>query len=167
MTDLDLIRTVLVVSRLPYRRPSNRSAAGVLSEGCGTCSTKHVLLAELVRENWPKQNMRLWHRVYKVTPELAEALWGSQVSVVVPAAGLIDVHTFATIEVEGGNVIVDATFPLESWDGVSDIPVACGPGDDYAAREDVLGTKAKLVERWCDPAVREPFIERLVASTAP
>jgi hypothetical protein len=165
--DLDIVQTVVIVSRLPYRRPTDRSPAGVLSEGCGTCSTKHMLLAELVRENWPDRDMKLWHRVYKVSPRLAEALWGTQVSSVVPADGLVDVHTFATIDGARANVIVDATFPLGGWDGVSHIPVACGPGDDYPAGQEVLATKAKLVEQWCDPAVREPFIERLVQSTAP
>ena len=40
------------VRALPYGRNSERSDWGlVLSEGRGTCSTKHALLAELAREN--------------------------------------------------------------------------------------------------------------------
>ena len=40
------------VRSLPYGRNSDRSDWRlVLSEGCGTCSTKHALLAKLAREN--------------------------------------------------------------------------------------------------------------------
>lgn len=40
------------IARLPYGRNSNREDFGlVLSEGKGTCSSKHALLAELALEN--------------------------------------------------------------------------------------------------------------------
>jgi len=162
ITGLSLVETVLVVSRLPYARPSDRSAAGVLSEWRGTCSTKHMLLADLVHENWPERNVRLWHRVYTLSPDLAASLWGSHASTLVPRGGLVDVHTYGTIQVaDATGVIVDATFPVERWDGVSNMTLACGKGVDCPAGNDVLGTKAQLVARWCDPAIRERFIDGL------
>ena len=158
---MPLVDVVLDVSRIPYGRNHDRSARGVIAEGRGTCSTKHLLLAQIVDEQWPDLRPTLWHRVYRVTPELAEARWGPPVARVVPAAGLVDVHTFAVVTVDGRPTQIDVTFPLEEWDGVADIPLACGDGDDYPGGSDPLAAKALLVEAHCDPAVREPFIAAL------
>jgi hypothetical protein len=163
--DLDLIGVALTISRIPYGRPSQLSPLGVVQEWKGTCSTKHVLLAAVVEEAWPAEQMALWHRPYLVTRELATARWGSRVATVVPPDGLLDVHTFATLARDDGPVSVDVTFPLGSWDGRSGIPLACGPGEDHPAGDDPLASKARLVQTYCDPGVREPFIAALAAST--
>jgi hypothetical protein len=48
------------VSELPYGRNSDRSGYRLaLSEGRGTCSTKHALLAELAREHGHPVDLRL------------------------------------------------------------------------------------------------------------
>jgi hypothetical protein len=156
-----LVDVVLEVSRIPYGRNHDRSARGVIAEGRGTCSTKHLLLAQIVDERWPELHPTLWHRVYRVTPALAAARWGSAVARLVPVAGLVDVHTFAVLTLDGRATQVDVTFPLDDWDGVADIPLASGDGDDYAGGPDALAAKALLVEEHCDPAVREPFIAAL------
>jgi hypothetical protein len=158
---LELVDVVLDVSRIPYGRNHDRSARGVIAEGHGTCSTKHLLLAHIVDERWPELQPTLWHRVYRVTRALAEARWGAPVARVVPADGLVDVHTFAVVTVGGRATQVDVTFPLATWDGVADIPLACGDGDDHPAGPDPLATKSVLVLQHCDPAVREPFIAAL------
>jgi hypothetical protein len=160
---MDLVTTALTISRIPYGRPGRLTARGVLDEWIGTCSTKHMLFAAVVSESWPELRPRLWHRPYLVTRELATSRWGGQVAGAVPATGLVDVHTFATLELDHGPVSVDVTFPLPAWDGESAIPLACGPGLDHPAGDDVLASKAQLVARHCDPAVREPFIAALAA----
>jgi hypothetical protein len=161
---VQLVDVVLEISRIPYGRPSDRSARGVSAEGCGTCSTKHMLFAEIVEERWPELQPMLWHRVYLVTPELAEQRWGMHVAGAVPPDGLVDVHTYAVVTIDGRATQVDVTFPLTAWDGVSDIPLACGDGADYPAGSDPLASKAVLVKEHCDPAVREPFIAALSAA---
>lgn len=161
----DLIDVVEAIRAVPYRRPADRTAAGVVREWVGTCSTKHALLSHLVAERFPHATCRLVHRVYRLTPELADADFGSAAAAAVPREGLIDVHTYATIEREGHSTVVDVTFAGEPrWDGRSDMPLACGAGTDYDAGEDALATKAALVERYCDPAVRERFIRALGGS---
>jgi len=155
---LDLRTVVGEVSRIPYGRPSELSADGVVSEWCGTCSTKHMLLAVLATACERPHPVRLWHRPYRLTRSLAIELFAPQVAAAVPADGLVDVHTFATIGIEGRAVQVDVTFPIEDWDGSSDLPLACGDGTDVPAGPAPLETKADLVARYCDPALREPFI---------
>jgi len=163
-SELDLVKTVLAVSRIPYGRPSVLTPDAVLDEWHGTCSTKHLLLAEMAREEWPRTGPELWHRPYLVTRELARERWGSTVAETVPEDGLVDVHTFATLEVDGRRVNVDVTFPLAGWDGRADVPLACGDGDNHPAGDDPLATKADLVRRHCDPEIREPFLAALAAA---
>lgn len=158
---LDLKDTVLAISRIPYGRPGRLTPRGVLRDWRGTCSTKHLLLAVIVRAEWPDVALRLWHRPYRVTPDLAEDRWGAGVAGHVPREGLVDVHTFATIEREVRPVRVDVTFPLRAWDGITDTPLACGPGEDIPAGGDPLASKAELVDAHCDPTVREAFIAAL------
>lgn len=162
--DLDLPGAVVAISRIPYGRPRRLSASGVLDGWRGTCSTKHLLFAGVAAEAWPDLDPRLWHRPYTVTPRLARERWGSQVAASVPAEGLVDVHTFATVTVGDRGLRVDVTFPLDGWDGASDIPLACGEGPDHPAGADPLASKARLVARHCDPPVREPFIAALAAA---
>ena len=154
----DLIDVVEAIRAMPYRRPADRTPTGVIAEWAGTCSTKHALLEQLVAEGFPGATCRLVHRVYRVMPELARARFGPAAAAAVPPEGLLDVHTYATID----SAIVDVTFAGEPrWNGRSDMPLACGEGTDHDAGEDALSTKAALVDAYCDAAVREPFIAAL------
>lgn len=61
--DASLCQVVNAVQTVPYGRPGARTAEGVIGEWKGTCSTKHALLAQLLRERWPELQPRLVHRV--------------------------------------------------------------------------------------------------------
>jgi hypothetical protein len=160
-SDLDLIGTVLAIGEIPYGRPSERTAAGVITDWRGTCSTKHLLLARLVAERWPHVPVVLWHRVYTVRRAWARARWGPRVAANVPARGLVDVHTFATADVGFGEATIDVTFPVAAWDGTSDMILACGPGVDHLAGTDPIASKSLLVTAHCDQSAREGFIAAL------
>jgi hypothetical protein len=159
---LDLAGVVLEISRIPYARSNVLTSDGVLDEWCGTCSTKHVLLRDLVEADWPAAEPQLYHRVYRVTSDLASRRWGVRVASSVPAEGVMDVHTYATLLIAGQLTTVDVTFSLPAWDGRSPIALACGVGEDHPAGDDVLASKAALVAEHCDPLRREPFIAALV-----
>ena len=154
---------VEAVREIPYKRNSDRSPSGVVEEWVGTCSTKHALLAELL-EDRPEFDLQLVHRVYRLDREQARELFGDETAAFVPADGLVDVHTYATVRIEGRRVRIDVTFPGPLWDGRSDMTLACGEGEDHVASEDPWALKAQLVAQHCDPAVREPFIESLFAA---
>lgn len=149
------------VRAIPYGRPAVRTPEGVVDGWKGTCSTKHALLA-LLLEARPAFDFQLVHRVYRVTPELARERFGETAAEVVPRDGLMDVHTYGTVMIDGERVAIDVTFPSATlWDGRSDMELACGPGDDIPVTDDPWVQKAELVERYCDPDVREPFIAAL------
>ena len=161
MEDRALVDLVEAVRRLEYGRPSERSVEAMLREGRGTCSAKHAYLASEIERAFPDLKPRIVHRVYRVEKAEAEAHYGPGVAQHVPEEGLVDVHRYLTIEIDGARITIDATFPGEPWDGHSALPLACGPGDDVRAGSNPDADKRQLQAEYCDPAVREPFIEAL------
>jgi hypothetical protein len=158
----ELVALVESVRQLPYGRPSDRSVAGMLREGRGTCSTKHLHLAHELARRFPETRPELVHRVYRIDAEAARRMFGRAAAVAVPPEGVVDVHRYLTAEVDGARVAIDATFPgTPPWDGRSPMPLACGPGEDHPAGADPDADKRALEARHCDPAVRERFIAAL------
>ena len=159
-----LVDLVEAVRALPYGRPNDRTVEGMLRERRGTCSTKHLLLARMIAERFPETEPLIVHRVYTLDRAGARELFGLTVAETVPENGLVDVHRYIAIVLEGRRVEIDATFPGPAWDGRSSLPLACGPGRDYPAGEDPDAEKRVLEEQHCDPAVREPFIAALASA---
>ena len=152
---------------VPYGRPQSRTAVGVATEWRGTCSTKHALLQAAALDLFPDIALRLAHRVYRVDPAEVAARYGLEVARIVPAGGVVDVHTYALLERNGRTITIDVTFPGSPWDGASAMPLSCGQGQDFAAGEDPNATKARLVAEYCNPDQREPFIRALSELSRP
>ncbi len=155
---LDLVEAVRAI---PYGRPSDRTVEGMLRERRGTCSTKHLFLVQALEERFPETEPLIVHRVYTLDRPRARGLFGPTVAGVVPEDGLVDVHRYLTITLEGQRIEIDATFPGPAWDGRSSLPLACGYGHDFPAGEDPDAEKRALEEQHCDPTIREPFIAAL------
>jgi len=161
----ELIQLVESVRELAYGRPSDRTVAGMLREGRGTCSTKHLHLARELGRRFPETRPQIVHRVYRIDQRAARRAFGPDAAAAVPAGGVVDVHRYLTAEVDGRRIVLDATFPGGAqWDGRSSMPIACGPGEDHPAGADADADKRALEARHCDPAVREPFIAALAAA---
>jgi orotate phosphoribosyltransferase len=165
--DASLLELVEAVRALPYGRSRERTVEGMLRDGCGTCSTKHLFLARTLAERFPEAGPWIMHRVYTLDREQARELFGAEIADVVPDEGLVDVHRYITILIDGERVEIDATFLGEVWDGRSSLPLACGPGRDYPAGFDPDAEKTALEEQHCDPRVREPFIAALTSTSSP
>lgn len=160
-----LTELVEAVRSLDYGRPSDRSVEGMLRERRGTCSTKHLFLAEALAERFPDTQPQIVHRVYRLERDRADELFGAEVAATVPDAGLVDVHRYLTATVDGRRIVIDATFPGVPWDGHSSMPLSCGPGSDHPASADPDDEKQRLEAENCDPAIREPFIDALARSS--
>ena len=161
-SDASLVELVEAVRELPYGRPSDRTVEGMLRERRGTCSTKHLLLARRLAERFPATEPLIVHRVYRLDRASAQQRYGEHVAQTVPKDdGLVDVHRYVTILLDGQRVTIDATFPGPAWDGRSALPLACGAGDDHPVREDPDVEKRILEREYCVPAVRERFIAAL------
>jgi len=133
----------------------------MLRERRGTCSTKHLFLAEALAERFPETQPQIVHRVYRLDRDRAGELFGKDVAAAVPDAGVVDVHRYLIATVDGRRIVIDATFPGIAWDGRSPMQLACGPGQDYWASSNPDGEKRNLEAEHCDPAIREPFIAAL------
>ena len=142
----ELVALVEWLRGLPYERPSDRTVAGMLREGRGTCSTQHLYLHQQLRERFPGSDPRIVPRVYTAEPE-----------------GVVDVHRYVTAVIDGRRIPLDVTVPGEPWDGRSPMQPACGPGVDHPAGDDPDADKRALEAAHCDPQVREPYIASLVA----
>jgi hypothetical protein len=162
-SDSSLLDLVEAVRALPYGRPSDRSVEGMLRERRGTCSTKHLFLARTLAERFSETEPLIVHRVYRLDRTRARELFDTRVAEIVPEDGLVDVHRYLTIVVDGRRITVDATFPGPPGDGRSSLPLACGPGRDDPAGEDPDAEKRALEVKHCDPEVREPFIAALAS----
>ena len=159
LTNLDVPAVVNAIKAIPHGRPRERTAAGVVQEWRGTCSTKILLLLEVC----PDLPIRIFNRVFRLTRDAANHHLGSTVAAVVPPNGMIDVHTFAKVQVGSAWVTVDLTFPGEAWDGRSDMSIPWGDGDDFDAGDDPIGHKEALIQELGDPAARARFIEAISA----
>jgi hypothetical protein len=151
---------------LPYGRPSDRTVVGMLRQRRGTCSTKHLYLAQVLAASFPETKPLIVHRVYKLDRARARGLFGAAIAGTVPVNGLVDVHRYITVALGGRRIEIDATLPGPTWDGQSPLPLACGPGQDYPVREEPDAEKRALEEQHCDPTIREPFIAALTARSS-
>jgi orotate phosphoribosyltransferase len=166
-SDASLVELIEAVRALPYGRPSDRTVEGMLRERRGTCSTKHLFLARRLAERFPETQPLIVHRVYQLDRSAARKRYGEHVAQTIPEDdGLIDVHRYLTIRVDGQRIAIDATFPGPAWDGHSPLPLACGPGDDHPAGSDPDAEKRALETNHCDPAIRERFIAALTIGTS-
>jgi adenylate cyclase, class 2 len=158
LTARSIIELVDRVRSIPYGRPSDRTVEGMLREQRGTCSTKHLYLAQQLAQRFRATEPEIVHRVYRLDQSRARELFGGEIAQTIPPDGLIDVHRYLTIKIHGQRIAIDATFPGAPWDGRSPMPLACGPGEDIPASKRPDHDKKALERRHCDPAVREPFI---------
>lgn len=165
--EASLCQVVNAVQAIPYGRPEARTPEGVIVEWTGTCSTKHALLAQLLRERWPELQPRLIHRVYRVSRGSVLQRHGSGAAEAVPEGGLTDVHRYLVIILAGQDVTIDITFPGDqAWDGHRSMSLACGAGHDFPAGDYPDAEKAALEASYCDPQVREPFIASLALASS-
>ena len=156
-----LVELVEAVRRLEYGRPSDRSVEAMIRERRGTCSAKHLFLARRLGSLMPSSQPQIIHRVYRIEPKRAGELFGEQAADAVPINGLVDVHRYLTAVVDGRRLVIDATFPGPAWDGASDMPLSCGPGQDYPSVGDPDEEKRRLEVEHCDLELRERFISLL------
>lgn len=159
--DCTLVELVEAVRALRYGRPSDRKVEGMLRERRGTCSTKHLFLAKALAERFPETEPQMVHRVYSLDRNHAARLFGEHVAQAVPPEGIVDVHRYLTVRINGRRITLDATYPGSPWDGRTSLPLACGPGRDFPAGPDPDAEKRALEDEYCDPSVREPLIAAL------
>lgn len=110
---LDSAAVFTLVRDMPYQRASDRRPETTITEWRGTCSGKHYLLQALFAELGLSSKLIACTAVElvdptKIPPDL-ESLYEEA------NRRFVDVHNYLLVSVpEGGEMVVDATFPLSA-----------------------------------------------------
>ncbi len=165
--DCALVELVEAVRALPYGLPSEPTVERVLLEARGTSAGKHLLLAQLLAGRLPETEPAIVHRVYRLDPARALELFGPEIAATVPSEGLVDVHRYLTIAVEGRRIDLDASVPGPPWDGRAPLAPVCGAGRDFPAGADPDADMRTLEHEHCDTQARASFLAALAAAGDP
>jgi hypothetical protein len=149
------------VRAMPYGLPSAGTVESMLLEARGTSATKNLCLAQVLAKRLPETQPALVHRVYRLDRSRALELFGEAIAETIPGDGLIDVHRYLTLAVNGRRVSVDGSVPGPSWDGQTSMEPVCGPGRDFPAGADPDAEMAALEREYCDGEARAPLLAAL------
>lgn len=111
-TEIDLKTAFELVRDMPYERANDRLPETIICEWRGTCSGKHYLLRDLFAElGYRSRVMACTSEAFipqeQLPPEL-QSKWQAC------KGRFVDVHNYLILEHPAGEMIVDATWPLEA-----------------------------------------------------
>lgn len=112
--EIDAEKAFLLVRDMPYIRASSRDPEIIISEWRGTCSGKHYLLKGLFAELGYSSRLIACTTVTHIDPK---KVFGKLRKLLRQSDGrLVDVHNYLVLELPGGEMIVDATWPISNKD---------------------------------------------------
>ena len=110
--EIDAGKAFLLVRDMPYARASSRQPETIIGEWRGTCSGKHYLLKSLFAELGYSSRLIACTTVNHLDPK---RFWGKLRRLLEQSGGrVVDVHNYLVLELPGGDMIVDATWPLST-----------------------------------------------------
>ena len=110
--EIDAEKAFLLVRDMPYIRASSRDAETIIQEWRGTCSGKHYLLKGLFAELGFNSRLIACTAVTHIDPEIAT---GKLRTLLEQSNGrFVDVHNYLVLELPDKEMIVDATWPLDT-----------------------------------------------------
>jgi hypothetical protein len=109
---IDLKRAFTLVRDMPYKRASSRDPEITIQEWRGTCSGKHYLLKQLFEELGYTSKMIVCTTVEHIDPKEVR---GKLRTLLKQSNGrFVDVHNYLILDYPGGQMIVDATWPIST-----------------------------------------------------
>jgi hypothetical protein len=157
------------VRNLPYLSTGDRSIEGILTRRAGSCSSKHILLAELLNHAGVKAQVELvlgdfatpFRVAHKIPISLANAA----------RDGIRDIHNVVRADINGASVILDATWhdamlPFamrvnNAWTGQVDTEIAVDVQKMLGPSIDPAEDKARIIASWpqAEQQRRRRFLE--------
>jgi hypothetical protein len=162
------------VRNIPYGSTGERNPVKIIANHLGSCSGKHILLRDLIRETGGQADvitmLTHFNRGIPVHPDMPEDLRR-----MIEGEDISDFHHYVLVQTGQGNIKLDATWhdaliPYgfrvnDHWDGRGDTTLAAVPIKEYGPVEDIAGLKVKLLGEL--PAnqrdLRARFFRRLTA----
>ena len=160
------------VRNIPYGSTGERDPLKVIANNLGSCSGKHILLRDVLRETGHEAEIITmfthFNRGVPSHPAMPEELRS-----LIEGEDVCDFHHYVRMRQEDGWIRLDATwhdvlipygFPVNhTWKGQGDTVLAATPIREYRSAEDLAAWKIELLER-LTPAqrqLRERFFRRL------
>ena len=110
--EIDVEKAYYLVRDMPYIRASSRDSETIIQEWRGTCSGKHYLLKRLFAEFGYSSRLIACTAVTRVDPKKVQ---GKLRELLEQSGGrFVDVHNYLVLELPGKEMIVDATWPLDT-----------------------------------------------------
>ena len=110
--EIDVEKAFLLVRDMPYIRASSRDPETIIQEWCGTCSGKHYLLKGLFAEFGYSSRLIACTTVNLIDPKKVR---GKLRRLLKQSNGrFVDVHNYLVLELPGKEMIVDATWPINT-----------------------------------------------------
>lgn len=167
---LTVERAFALVRDMPYRRASSRRPEAIVQEWQGTCSGKHYLLADVLRELGLESRVIMC--THRFTPENSAHL-PPDLRELLADGPVPDVHTYLRVNLPEGWTVVDATWPSSAaplgmpvnreFVAGRDMAVACDPIETLPVPEgqDPQEFKEQVIAEFCGASsgVRDRFIE--------
>ena len=110
--EIDVEKAFLLVRDMPYIRASSRDPETIIQEWRGTCSGKHYLLKGLFAELGYSSRLIACTTVNLIDPKKVR---GKLRRLLKQSNGrFVDVHNYLVLELPGKEMIVDATWPINT-----------------------------------------------------
>ena len=110
--EIDVEKAFLLVRDMPYIRASSRDPETIIQEWRGTCSGKHYLLKRLFAELGYSSRLIACTTINLIDPKKVR---GKLRSLLKQSNGrFVDVHNYLILELPGKEMIVDATWPIDT-----------------------------------------------------
>ena len=110
--EIDAEKAFLLVRDMPYIRASSRDPQAIIQEWRGTCSGKHYLLKGLFAELGFNSRLIACTAVTYIDPTRAT---GKLRELLEQSHGrFVDVHNYLVLELPDKEMVVDATWPLDT-----------------------------------------------------
>ena len=107
--DIDAEKAFALIRDMPYTRASSRDPEIIIEEWRGTCSGKHYLLGSLFAELG--LDSRLIACITETIIDPAQALPALRPILERGGGRVVDVHNYLLLDLPGGEMVVDATWP--------------------------------------------------------
>lgn len=145
--ELDPAKVFELVRDMPYARATSRDPEVTIREWRGTCSGKHYLLKAVFAELGLRSHVMACSTELVVEPKQVPA---ELRSILADAGGrIVDIHNYLVVELPGGEMIVDATWPLEMKSLGFNVNETFIPGESQQMA-------CRPIERWVVPEDKNP-----------
>jgi hypothetical protein len=155
---IDAEQAFLLVRDMPYIRASSRDPETIIREWRGTCSGKHILLKKLLAE------LGISSRLIACTTEVhinPREVYGRLRALLEKSGGrLVDIHNYLILDLPGGEMIIDATWPASTKDMGTVVNERFVPGKNQRPA-------CAPIKTWVVPDGRDPqdFKNELLAAS--